>query len=91
MVASTRSGRPGDEVLAREVGDLGAERLAVPAGRESQPVVARLFPIAGASDVGSQVAAVTRRHHAIASALDHQGGHVDSRQHGADIDIVDHP
>ena len=41
-------GSPGGDAAGQEAGDLGAERVAVPAGGEPQRMVARLLEIAGA-------------------------------------------
>ena len=52
------AGIAGPGRTGQEAGDLGTERVAVPAGREPQRMVARLLEIASAGDVRGQVATV---------------------------------
>jgi hypothetical protein len=77
--------------LREKAGDLVIERLAVPARGEPQRVVARLLEIPGAGDVRGQVTAMAGRRDAVVQALDHQRGDPDRGQHGADVDVADHP
>jgi len=74
-----------------EAGDLGIELRAVPACGESQGVIARLLEIPGTGDVRGQITAVAGRRDAVVQALDHQRGDLDRGQHGADVDVADHP
>ncbi len=71
--------------------DLVTERVAVSAFGELQGVVAWLLEIAGAGNVGCQVASVEGRRDAVVETLDYKRRHVNGGQHGANVDLVNHP
>jgi hypothetical protein len=83
IVASTRSGSPPGVMLAR--------KRAVSALGEPERMVAWLFEVAGSGDMGGQVTTMTGRRDAVIETLEYQGGHVNRGQHGAHVDIADHP